>query len=397
MLEPEDNRAVSALFRVFGGAEAPVKGDAVEISGERGMHLGEYWVLSMLVPVSLWVGLGGWLSGFFGGAGWFVALPLAFFAINVLPFIVGLKSGSGQWRFTLVAFVIWALVQRQTGGVVGVFSHLWIGVGILNLSASLVLVWRATMGWSGKRGIAWRVAVLVAVHVIALGLGWRFGWVWTFAAGALTAATWCRITFDPGCQAFGPVFRTLAGKRILITIDDGPDPHDTPLLLDVLDRHKTKAVFFMIGEKVRAHPELAREVVRRGHEIGNHTMTHPHPSFWAAGPVRMRREISDCQEIICQVTGVTPHLFRAPCGHRNLFTHPIAEELGLDVMAWNRRGYDAVEKDPAKVFARILPKLSPGDIVLLHEATPIAVEVLSGVLEDMAKKGLVAANPSTPC
>ncbi len=391
MLEPDDNRAVTALFRVFGETEVAVTGDVVEISGERGMHLGEYRVLSALVPASLWIGIGGWLSGRLGLAGWLVALPLAFLALNVLPFVVAAKSRGGQWRFTLVAFLVWAVVQRQAGGVVGVFSYLWIGIGILNLSATLILVWRATMRWSGKRGIAWRMAVLVAVHVSALALGWKLGWGWTLAAFVVIASTWCRITFDPGCQAFGPVFRTVAGKGVLITIDDGPDPHDTPRVLDFLDHHHAKAVFFMIGEKVRAHPELAREVVRRGHEIGNHTMTHPQASFWAAGPVRTRQEIADCQETIREVTGVTPHLFRAPCGHRNVFTHPITEELGLDVMAWNRRGYDAVEKDAGKVLARILPGLSAGDIVLLHEATPIAEAVLSGVLERLAEINVSAA------
>lgn len=385
MTAPDDNRAVSALFRVFGGAEARMTGDAVEISVERGMHLGEYRFLAVLVPVSLWVGIGGWLSGLFGLVGWLGALPLAFLALNVLPFVLGLKSRGGQWWFTLAAFLVWAVVQRQAGGVVGVFSHLWIGVGILSFCASLVLGWRVTMGWSGKRGIAWRLAVVVAVHAVALGLGWKFGWGWALVAGGLIGAMGCRITFDPGCQAIGPVFWTVAGKGVLITIDDGPDPHDTLRLLDLLDTHGVKAVFFMIGEKVRAHPELAREVVRRGHEIGNHTMTHPQASFWAAGPVRTRREIATCQAIIREVTDMTPHLFRAPCGHRNLFTHPIAEELGLDVMAWNRRGYDAVETDVGKVLARILPDLSAGDIVLLHEATPIAVEVLAGVLERLAE------------
>ena len=137
----------------------------------------------------------------------------------------------------------------------------------------------------------------------------------------------------------------------------------------------------MIGEKVRAHPELAREVIRRGHEIGNHTLTHPQASFWCAGPWRTRREIAGCQQIIEEITGIKPRWFRAPVGHRNLFTHPVATDLGLRVMAWNRRGFDAVEKDAEKVLARILPDLSPGDIVLLHEATPIAAEVLRGVLE----------------
>lgn len=380
-----DNRAVSALFRVFGGAEPAVTGEVVKITGGRGMHGGEYRVLSVLVPLSLWVALGGWAGDLLGVAGWWLALPLTFLALNVLPFVVGLKSSGGQWRFTLAAFLIWAVAQRGAGGVTGAFSHLWIAVGVLNLGASLVLAWRASMRWPGNAGVAWRMFVVVAVHAAALLLGWSYGWGWAVVAAVLIGVVWCRTTFDPGCQAFGPVFRTVAGDGVLITIDDGPHPHDTPRLLDLLDRHGVKAVFFMIGEKVRAHPELAREVVRRGHEIGNHTMSHPQASFWAAGPWRTRREIVACQDAIREATGVTPRLFRAPCGHRNLFTHPVAEALGLDVMGWNRRGYDAVEKDANKALARILKELSPGDIVLLHEATPIAEEMLAGVLERLAE------------
>ena len=180
----------------------------------------------------------------------------------------------------------------------------------------------------------------------------------------------------------------------LITIDDGPDPHDTPLLLDLLDKYQTKAIFFMIGEKVRAYPELAREVIRRGHEIGNHTLTHPHSTLWSAGPGRTRREIEGCQKVIEEVTGVSPRWYRAPVGHRNLFTHPVVHDLGMNIMAWNRRGYDAVERNPEVVLKRILPHLTVGDIVLLHEGTPIAETVVTAVLEAGKEAAAVCARPA---
>lgn len=345
-------------------------------------------MLSVLVPLTLWVAIAGALPAGWQMARWVVGLPVAWLALNSAPLLLGLKSRQTQWWFTLMACVVWAVVHRHAGGIFGLFAYIWIAIAVLSFCGWLALGWSASMRWAGKPGIAWRFFVIVAVHAAALGLGWKFGWGWAVAAGALIGAGWCRLMFDPGCQGFGPVYRTVGGKGILITIDDGPDPQDTPRLLELLDTHGVKAVFFMIGEKVRAHPELAREVIRRGHEIGNHTMSHPQASFWAAGPGRTRREIVDCQEIIREVTGVTPKLFRAPCGHRNSFTHPVAKDLGLDVMAWNRRGYDAVEKDAKKVLERILPGLSAGDIMLLHEATPIAVEVLSAVLETMRDIGL---------
>jgi peptidoglycan/xylan/chitin deacetylase (PgdA/CDA1 family) len=386
MNDPSDNRALTALFRVFGGEEKRRKADAHECPNARGMHPGEYRVLSILVPLSLWIVMAGWLSSSLGNvAGWLLALPTTFLALNLLPLAFGSKSQRVQWWFALVGFMIWAGNHCHLSGIPGILSHVWIGMGIMNLAASLVLAWRASMRWTGTAAVIWRIALLVILHSAAIAAGFKYGWPWALVIGALIACLFCWAVLNPGCQWLGTVYRTVGDDRILITIDDGPDPHDTPVMLDLLDLHQTKAVFFMIGEKVRAYPELAREVVRRGHEIGNHTLTHPAGSFWCAGPWWTRREIAGCQEVIREVTGIAPRLFRAPVGHRNLFTHPVTRELGLEVMAWNRRCFDALAKDPKKVLARILPDLSKGDIVLLHESTPIATQVLAGVLENLRK------------
>ena len=379
---PFDNRAVSALFRVFGGAGEPVIADDQERADCRGMHGGECLALAILVPLTAYVALGEWLVASLGmTAGLLLAVPLSFTLLQFLPFVFGVKSPSMQWRLWLAACVTWAIFRREGGGVVGVFSHLWIAVAVMSLAATLLLGWQAAMRWSGNLGSIWRMLVLVALHGAAIGVGFKWGWPWALVGGAVIAGLFCKAVLDPYCQWLGPVRCQTDNDEILITIDDGPDPHDTPLLLDLLDRHQVKAVFFMIGEKVRAHPELAREVLRRGHHIGNHTLTHPQTRFWSAGPGRTRREIAGCQRVIEEITGFTPRWFRAPVGHRNWFTHPIARVLGLEVMAWNRRGFDAVEEDVGKVLTRILPDLTMGDIILVHEATPIAPEVVGKVLE----------------
>lgn len=382
MTTPPDNRAVSALFRVFGGEEERVVADAREVPPVKGMNLAEYRVLAMLMPLTLLVAIAHPLTAWWGTAiGWLTAFPITFLALNLLPFLLGIRSRQVQWLVSSVASVAWAAFHVGASGLTGFFAWLWIGVATINLTAFAVLAWRSSMRWQGGRGIAWRASVVIGLHAGAVAVAWKWGWPWGLACGAVIAALVCRAILDPGCQWLGPVYRTTTEDEVLVTIDDGPDPHDTPVLLDLLDHHDTKAIFFMIGEKVRAHPELAREVIRRGHEIGNHTLTHPQGSFWCAGPWRTRREIAGCQQTIEEVTGKKPRLFRAPVGHRNLFTHPICACLGLDVMAWNRRGYDAVEKDAAKVLARILPGMTDGDIVLVHEATPIAAEVVGAVLE----------------
>ena len=151
---------------------------------------------------------------------------------------------------------------------------------------------------------------------------------------------------------------------------------------------------YTVNRIIDAYPELAREIVRRGHLLGNHTMTHPQHRFWRLGSRATRREILDCSRAIREVTGIEPVWFRAPVGHRNYFTHPVTEEAGMQVMAWNRRGYDAVSRDVDGVVRRITKHLRPGDIVLVHEATPIAEEVLARVLDEASRRGLRLADDS---
>jgi peptidoglycan/xylan/chitin deacetylase (PgdA/CDA1 family) len=375
------NRAVTAMFRVFGGRGLGKRGDAGEGAALRGMHLLEYRLLAVWIPLSVLVAVAhpliqgwGWIFGTIA------AFPVGFLLINVLPYALSARSATMQWRMWLGLFVVWAWFHRDVGGVTAAFAWGWLGLACINGISWAIDGILTSLSGSGPRANAWRMFLLIFIHAVIIALGFATDWRWALMAGAFVAAMLCIAILHPSCQWLGPVKTHVESAEILITIDDGPDPHDTPKLLDLLDAHQVKAIFFMIGEKVRAHPELAREVIRRGHEIGNHTMTHPQASFWCAGPRRTRREIAECNQIIESITGVKPRCFRAPVGHRNGFTHPVTRELGLEVMAWNRRGYDAVEKDAAKVLARILPKLGAGDIVLLHEATPIAEEVLKGVL-----------------
>ncbi|MEO7098064.1 MAG: polysaccharide deacetylase family protein [Luteolibacter sp.] len=377
-----DNRAVSTLFRAFGGAGERAVADLEVLTSQSAMHRGEVRAFAVWIPLTILVALGDFLIGWLGLIpGLLLAAPLSFLCLNILPFILAGKNPRIQWQLWFSACVLWAVFHSGRPGFVGLFSYLWIAIAVMTLAGGCLLAWQRMMRVSGNPGNALRFTMIVLVHAIAVVVGFKYGWLLGLTCGAGIAASICWAVLSPYCQWLGPVYLTTDDSRILITIDDGPDPHDTPLLLDLLDRHHAKAIFFMIGEKVRAHPELAREVVRRGHEIGNHTMTHPQASFWCAGPWRTRREIADCQKTIAEITGVKPRWFRAPVGHRNLFTHPVASPLGLRVMAWNRRGFDAVEKDAGKVLGRILPELSAGDIVLLHEATPIAEKVLAGVLE----------------
>jgi len=377
-----DNRAVSALFRVFGGAGTRQAGEASRRAEARALHRAEWIFLSAAVPLVILVAIGEGLVNHLGPVwGGVLTLPAAFLAWTFGSMAVGGATAVWQWRRWLFVLTLWALWRSDAGGMVGAVAWGWLGVFAINSLAILVLVWRATMLWKGRAGLAWRMAIAIIAHAAALVIGLRFGWGWALLAGASLSTLWLWGVLCPSSQWFGPLRFLLDDDRTLITIDDGPDPRDTPALLDLLDEYGVKAVFFVIGEKVRAYPELAREIVKRGHELGNHTLTHPQATFWCASPWRTRCEIVGCNQAIEEVTGVRPTWFRAPVGHRNFFTHPITAALGLEIMAWTRRGYDAVSTDTPKILSQLLEGNRPGDIFLIHESTPIALDVLKGVLD----------------
>ena len=181
-------------------------------------------------------------------------------------------------------------------------------------------------------------------------------------------------------------------NEIALTFDDGPDPEVTPKVLDILDLHQAKASFFVIGDKAAAHPELIREIVKRGHSIENHSLQHSNFFgffVWTA----LRKDIGTAQEIIAGITGQSPVFFRSPMGIRNPMLDPVIARLGLRYITWTRRGFDTVTSDPAVVLERLTRKMSAGDILLLHDRRThgqraIVLEVLPALLKRITAAGL---------
>lgn len=242
-----------------------------------------------------------------------------------------------------------------------------------------------------SRSETWLVFVLSLLPGLGVLAALMTGYPWL--AAVIFVSTFGLIvvgTLVPRCAWFGPLTSSLptGSEGVCLTIDDGPDPAHTLALLDILDQHQAKAIFFLIGERAARHPELVREIVHRGHLIGNHSQTHPAATFWALGPWRMWAEIAGCQQALTQITGTAPQWFRPPVGHHNFFVAAPLRALGLRMMMWNCRGYDAVEKDAAVVLRRIEKDLCSGAIILLHDATPIGTEVLLGTLDLIRRRGL---------
>ena len=137
----------------------------------------------------------------------------------------------------------------------------------------------------------------------------------------------------PRSQLFGStICRTNSPRKLALTFDDGPNPAITPKLLDLLDRYKARATFFVIGKHARECPELLKETSARGHVIGNHTDAHPN-LFWLK-PDRITVELRCCNFSIKAATGALPRWFRPPYGFRNPWVIPAARELGQLVVMW---------------------------------------------------------------
>ena len=244
---------------------------------------------------------------------------------------------------------------------------------------------------------AWPWAVVLSQALVAVAwwrLGWQSGLPLLLASHALLL--WG--VFWPQSRLYGPALSRLPTRERLawLTIDDGPSA-DTAAVLDLLDAHAAKATFFVVGERAQAYPDQLREIVRRGHAVGNHSTTHPSGRFWALGPRRMDEEITRAQRILQDITGIAPRWFRAVVGLANPFVSAPLMRHGLARVAWTARGFDAVIADPHRVLALIERQLRPGAIVLLHEGAAHGrnVETIALLLQRLDALGYRCVLPET--
>jgi peptidoglycan/xylan/chitin deacetylase (PgdA/CDA1 family) len=150
---------------------------------------------------------------------------------------------------------------------------------------------------------------------------------------------------------------------IALTFDDGPS-ESTPALLELLAKHDVPATFFMCGNNVRRCSPIARSVGAAGHEIGNHTESHPRFDFHSSE--FMYREMALAQESILQSTGVTPRLFRAPYGVRWFGLRSAQQRLNLTGVMWTVIGRDWKWPAP-KISSLLIDGASNGAVFCLHD------------------------------
>lgn len=173
----------------------------------------------------------------------------------------------------------------------------------------------------------------------------------------------------PGSSLFYPTVThgPRTGQRVALSFDDGPDPQVTPAVLDALAQYDARATFFTIGRSLEAHPHLAQRLLAEHHELGNHSWQH---SRWQNffGVRRQLLEIERGGQAVATLTGAThPPLYRPPIGLKSPPLAQAARRLQLTLVAWSLHSRDSQGDDPQRIARRVLRKIRPGDIVLMHD------------------------------
>ena len=194
------------------------------------------------------------------------------------------------------------------------------------------------------------------------------------------------------------------GPYIAMTFDDGPSAALTPKLLDLLAARHIKATFFVIGENVAEHPEIVARAAREGHEIANHSWSHPNLGKMSQEGVRSQLRRTD--DAIKSAIGKSPTLLRPPYGSiTEREKRWIHDEFGYDIILWDVDPLDWKRPGPAVVRNRILKETRPGSIVLSHDIHPGTVEAMPSTFDELEAKGfkfvtvselLGMATPVTP-
>ena len=174
-------------------------------------------------------------------------------------------------------------------------------------------------------------------------------------------------------------------RRIALTFDDGPHPNYTLKLLQILGRSKTHATFFVVGERAEEYPDLIRAEAAAGDEIGNHT--YDHVSLIKIPPDYVATEIGACGDVIKNITGKTPTLFRPPGGEYNEDVVRQAQALGYRMILYSDDPGDYADPGTGLIEMRTLDTISDGGIILLHDGSDQTLIILAALISRLKARG----------
>ena len=182
-----------------------------------------------------------------------------------------------------------------------------------------------------------------------------------------------------------PVYNVDTNEKVLsISFDAAWGRANTEEILNILDRYDVRTTFFLVGFWAEKHPDLVAEIVERGHEIGNHSATHPHMS--QLSDAQIREELKKCSDLVKSITGTPTTLFRPPYGEYNDAVVRISREEGYECVQWNVDSLDWKNLGTENMVRQCTKDVNPGDIVLFHNDSKYILEALPQILEYYTEK-----------
>jgi len=229
----------------------------------------------------------------------------------------------------------------------------------------------------------------------------------TRIAGALGGAAIAGYLL-PGLAGAWPALRrplgiedhTCSGRGYALTFDDGPHPHGTPAVLEILSRERVRATFFLVGERVLANPALAGEIVNAGHGVALHC--HRHRNLLRLTPMQVHEDVARAYDSIAAHTGCSPELYRPPYGVLNASALALARARGWRTLLWSHWGRDwEARATAASIAKRLTDGVSEGAVLLLHDGDDYSAvgswrrtaAALPRVLATLAERGLEPVAP----
>lgn len=203
--------------------------------------------------------------------------------------------------------------------------------------------------------------------------------------------------FNTGNRSRQPQNPPAQNKKVFLTFDDGPNAINTPLVLDILDRYGVKATFFVVGTNIEKHPEILKDIVKRGHALGNHTYNHRYSDVYS-GSNAFLKSIKTNEDLIYRITGQRPRIVRDPGGEvrNSRILKDILAKNGYRLVDWNVDSYDS--RVPSLEGPDIIESISrqsmkqhlwPGMVILMHDGTGHmnTVRALPTVIEMLKNRG----------
>lgn len=206
----------------------------------------------------------------------------------------------------------------------------------------------------------------------------------TTASPAQTAAPAPKPTPSGPRVAYSSV--QIDGPYIAITFDDGPNPANTNRLLDMLAERNIKATFYVVGECVKAFPAVIQRTVREGHEIGNHSWSHP--NLGKMSDAAVHKQLKDTHDIVVATTGVAPKSLRPPYGSFSARQQRWAyDQFGYKTILWSVDPFDWKRPGAPVIASRILNQTQPGGIILAHDIHKQTIDAMPATLDGLLAKG----------